>query len=260
MESTERKIRSLKFYIMISTVAFVLITALFIVTTVSFMFAVGKYLSKDKAEPAPVQTVQTPVPVRGGPVTKHDITLSGIVSGNMASTEKYFRFGIEITELDPGDAFTVEYKGDGFYADRVVGNTSSTKEAYRGITQPSRITAGTDGVGKENIYLAHGQTVVIRGVPSTAKYTVTVDPETYAPSVTATEGEINSKKNTVTVNSVTTDNTIVFENVRSGMIPTGLGGSFIFILIFPFLFILRLITLIEVRHTAAGKEKNDEDE
>ena len=49
MEGTERKIRNLKFYIVISTAVFILITALFTVTTVFYMFAVGKYITRDRS-------------------------------------------------------------------------------------------------------------------------------------------------------------------------------------------------------------------
>ena len=206
MEGTERKIRNLKFYIVISTAVFILITALFTVTTVFYMFAVGKYMTRDRSGSAATEAPAT------ASAAKHDIILGNIVSGDAGEKDKYFRFGVEVTGVNPGDSFDIEYSGEGFRADRVVKSTGSTREEYRGKVQPSSVTAGEDGRGTADIYLSDGQTVVIRDVPSTAEYTVTEDSEDYVPSVTASEGETGSKKNTVTVKSATQDNTIVFEN------------------------------------------------
>lgn len=156
----------------------------------------------------------------------HNLTFSKTVAGNQASRDKYFKFHVKIENATAGTVYTVSLADDS-NANTTDGNADATPTktdatVYTSMSNPTSLTANASGVVEADFYLQHGQSIVVRGLADTTKYTVTETQEDYKPNVTATEGTVAAAKNSVVVDSSAVDNTEAFTNTRNGVVPTGI--------------------------------------
>ena len=174
----------------------------------------------------------------------HDLEFSKTVSGNQASHDKYFKFGVIIENATPGNVFDVSYENDGNQytndgdADKTTGNNSATLDEYEGLAQPEKLTVGADGTVHQDFYLQHGQKIVIRGIQDTSKYTVFEIQEDYKMDVVVTSDDTSYTRDEfyceqcceefpAIVNAeMTADSTLDYTNTRDGVIPTGVAALY----------------------------------
>ena len=155
--------------------------------------------------------------------TSKDLKVEKEVSGNQASRDKYFEFTVTATNVTDADSYVVSLADDNDAntndgsADAKSGTTAATIEANQDKTNPTTVTGAQLKEGVK-FYLHHNQSVVVRGLPLNANYTVTENAEDYASEVKS--GDTNSG----TIGTVAGENkmaTAGFTNTRNGVIPTG---------------------------------------
>lgn len=173
----------------------------------------------------------------------HDITLSKAVSGNQASHDKYFEFGVTIRNATPGNVFDVSYIDDGDQytldgdADKTTGSNSATLDEYEGKAQPEKLTVGADGTVTQRFYLQHNQKIVIRGIQDTSEYFIWEVPEDYKADIeltgdtngvisTRATGEKCVADQTNDNGGLTADTEVAYTNTRDGVIPTGVAALY----------------------------------
>ena len=146
----------------------------------------------------------------------HDLKISKTVSGNQASKDKVFAITVNIANALPDASYTVSIAPDEDDAtqDGHAPATSATNAATiadnAGKTNVTSITAGNDGTASQTFYLADGDNVVIRGLPTGATYTVTENAEDYKSASEDTSGTMSANHHAA------------FTNTRQGTIPTGI--------------------------------------
>ena len=157
--------------------------------------------------------------------TTKDLKIEKEVSGNQASRDKWFQLTATLTNVNDSDTFVVSIAADeddttnDGNADATSGTTSATRASNQGQTNPTTVTGAQLRAGV-NFYLQHGQSVVIRGLPLNASYTVTEDAEDYKSAVKSGD------TNTGVIATVAGNNKMAvagFTNTRNGVIPTGVA-------------------------------------
>lgn len=159
--------------------------------------------------------------------TTKDLKVEKEVAGNQASRDKYFELTVKCTDVADTDSFVVSLAADSDdttndgNADATSGaaKTGGTIAANAEKTNPTVVTGAQlksdDGV---KFYLQHGQSVVVRGLPLNASYTVTENAEDYSSATKS--GDTNSG----VIGTVAGANKMAvagFTNTRAGVIPTG---------------------------------------
>ena len=165
--------------------------------------------------------------------TTKDLKMEKEVTGNQASRDKWFEFTATLTNVNDNDSFVVSITADedattnDGNADATTGTTSATRASNRGQTNATTVTGAQLKAGTK-FYLQHGQSIVIRGLPLNASYTVTEDAEDYESAVKS--GDTNSGV-IATVAGSSKMATAGFTNTRDGIIPTGvamgIGGALV---------------------------------
>ena len=187
---------------------------------------------------------------------RKDLQINKAVSGNQASRDKWFKLTATLTGVNASDTFVVSIANDSDAntndgnADATSGTTAATKAANQGQTNATSVT-GTELLAGKDFYLQHGQSVVIRGLPLNAVYTLTEDAEDYASAQTT------GMTNTGTIGTVAGENKVAqagFTNTRNGVIPTG-----VMMAVAPFA-IATLIGGAGVATMSMKKRKKEEDE
>ena len=152
---------------------------------------------------------------------RKDLKIENTVSGNQASRDKWFRFFVKMENVNDADKFTVSNSptrsNDSGNADEKSGSTAATKPEYRNQDNKLEVTGAELKAGVP-FYLQGTQSVVIRGLPQNASYTVTEDAEDYLSSVP--DGCTNSG----VIGNIAGENKLTragFTNTRNGVIPTG---------------------------------------
>lgn len=157
--------------------------------------------------------------------TTKDLKIEKEVTGNQASRDKYFELTVTMADgtVNGSDSFVVSLANDSDAntndgnADATSGTNAATIAANAGKTNPTTVT-GAQLLAGQKFYLQHGQSVVIRGLPANANYTVTENKEDYSSAVKS--GDTNSG----VIGTVAGSNkmaTAGFTNTRDGIIPTG---------------------------------------
>ena len=153
---------------------------------------------------------------------RKDLKIENTVSGNQASRDKWFRFFVKMENVNDADKFTVSNSptrsSDSGNADEKSGSTAATKPEYRNQDNKLEVTGAELKAGVP-FYLQGTQSVVIRGLPQNASYTVTEDAEDYLSSVP--DGCTNSG----VIGDIAGENKLTragFTNTRNGVIPTGI--------------------------------------
>lgn len=168
----------------------------------------------------------------------NDLTISKTVSGNQASSDKYFKFVLALTNAGANSKIDVDITN----ADATVGSNSATIDTYEGETNASVINTSDAGVATYTFYLQHGQSIAVKGLPLNTSYTLTETAEDYTPTATITGDTINGATGSTAVaaavtteganstaviadSALTADTTIAATNTRTGTIPTGIVNS-----------------------------------
>lgn len=190
-----------------------------------------------------------------------DITLSKKVTGNQGYKDQYFRFHVDVTDLDAdakmfvtdGAGSRTAYKAEDTVAYEYDKDTGTRKAGQnRFVAQTGTFTDVTAAQGSDadmaglaltaddkgkasfDVYLKDGETVRLNGLTAGAKYTIKETSEDYSASATKAAGAEEAKairlahaaadhSDTTPENVLSTnDETVAFTNTREGILPTGL--------------------------------------
>ena len=131
------------------------------------------------------------------------VTLEKQVSGAFASRSQFFKFTVSLTGADKKQSYSFDYT-----------NGSSSHD---GTKNAASITTDENGHGTADIWLKHGDTVVIKNIPLSAKYSIAENPGEYVPSIM-----INGKKADAVSERSAAPDVIVFTNTNTAILPTGI--------------------------------------
>ena len=151
-----------------------------------------------------------------------DLTLRKQVTGNQASSDKYFEFTLNIDKAQPNTKYDVVIDE----ADATSKANAATIEANAGKTNVTSITTDAAGKATQKFYLQHGQQVTVQGLAKDTTYAVTENTEDYkstANTAAAPVVEIKADTDSAEVNGTiaSKDLTTGYLNTRDGVIPTG---------------------------------------
>ena len=180
----------------------------------------------------------------------NDLTFSNTITGNQASHDKYFKYTLTLgnagdstklwVDITNADASTGQ--GNGATLDDYNNKTNPNSFEEDSTTHKRYVVTGSDGSLTKDFYLQYGQSIVVKGIPNNASYSIVEVAEDYTPSVTVTGDTINGKTGstavagvesagtssttyTVADSALTADTTLAFSNARLGTIPTGVITS-----------------------------------
>ena len=134
------------------------------------------------------------------------VTLKKQVSGAFASKSQFFKFTVSLTGADKKQSYSFDYT-----------NGSNTHDGTKNATS---ITTDENGNGTADIWLKHDDTVVIKNIPLSAKYSIAEDPGEYVPSIT-----INGEKADAVSERSAAPDVIAFTNTNVAILPTGIYGK-----------------------------------
>lgn len=173
--------------------------------------------------------------------TTQDLTLTKNVTGNQGFRDQYFKFHVDITNLDGGARLfltdkdgnkpykstdTVAYAYNKDTGTRTTGHNrfaaTEGNGSFADVSAPdgadadmSGLALTADGEGKASfdVYLKHGETVKLNGLTAGAKYTIKETSEDYSATAKRTVGTQNAADVTLThSNTDHTDATPTGEN------------------------------------------------
>lgn len=154
----------------------------------------------------------------------HNLTISKTVSGNQASRDEYFEFTVSITGAAPSSTIVVDLANA--QAETTPNGINTTA-----LTNPASFTTDASGAATYTCYIQHDQSVILKGLPDTAKYTVTenvttLTDEGYVASIARTGEDtdpvIAAPQVTDTTSGITNDTALAYTNTKEGVIPTGI--------------------------------------
>lgn len=164
------------------------------------------------------------------------------VTGNLGSKDQYFPFNVVITNGKEGNRYNISYTN----ATQEIAANPNAASSYitTAIHQPSRtVAANSEGRSEFTIYLQHGQSIEITGLPDGAIYQITEADNDYKTEykvnftkVELVDGEATVKPSeradiedtTKTISAFANENedaTVVFTNKKSGILPTGIAAN-----------------------------------
>ena len=154
--------------------------------------------------------------------TSNSLTIGKTVSGAGGSVDQYFKFTVNITGAGAGTVMTLDMSGaeTSTHANNAttytttVMNTANTKDDDNSKAG-QQLVANSSGEVTFDVYLHHGQSIVVKGVPNGASYTVT-EAEANANGYTTT-GQVT------TATAVATAPTATITNARAWTPATGLN-------------------------------------
>lgn len=173
-----------------------------------------------------------------------DLKVAKTLVGNQASRDKYFKFTVKLEGCISNSKLTLDMTK----ASQAPGKTVAT--AYEAAamaeangkdddseTDGQQISVDADGKAEFAVYLQHGQSILIQGIPYGASYTVTEVSEDYQPTLKLDgddhTGDSATEEGTAIVigtyngepgasdSFLQADTTLTVKNVRSGVVPTG---------------------------------------
>ena len=142
-------------------------------------------------------------------VTTYDLTVSKTVTGNQGSKDKYFQFTITISGVPAGTVVDL-VRTNMTAAPTQNAATIYTAAAMTAANGVASLTADASGEISYTVYLSHGESVQLLGIPKDAGYAVTEAAEDY--SCTLPDNDDGT---------LTADTTVAFTNSRTGTVPTG---------------------------------------
>lgn len=148
-----------------------------------------------------------------------NLSLTKIVSGNQGSKDQYFEFVVTIDnagsmtemtlDMSQADLSPTANGGTSFTASNMA---SANQIDEDNIKNGQQIVADAHGHSGFTVYLQHGQTMVLKGLPKGTTYTIT---ETQEAGYNTTSENASGTISTDDVSSV-------YRNDKSGVIPTGI--------------------------------------
>lgn len=161
-------------------------------------------------------------------LTAYDLEFGKNVNGNQASHDKYFAVTVTLNGVLPNTSFVVSYADDsnrntkdGNADINIAANpNAATTVITSEVVQPTTISVPNDKTTvSQTFYVQHGQSIVIRGIPTGTQYTITENEEDYKPSVKVNNDD-RSDTNSAS-GTISEDTLVSFINTRNGVIPTG---------------------------------------
>lgn len=154
--------------------------------------------------------------------TTNDLTISKTVTGNQGDKNEYFKFTVEIetNTSNAGNKYSVD----------LTNATSTAIDVEEGTSHvnPAELTVGDDGKVTQVFYLKHNESIIIKGLTASTKYTVTetvAEAEGYTTSNKVNNVE-SSDEMTTGENNMSTDASVAFENNKQVNTPTGIITTF----------------------------------
>ena len=187
--------------------------------------------------------------------TTQDLTLTKNVTGNQGFRDQYFRFHVDVTDLDANAkmfvtdeagsrtaykaADTVAYEYDKDSGTRKAGQDRFVAQtgAFADVTAAQgsdadmsglALTADDKGKASFDVYLKDGETVRLNGLTAGAKYTIKETSKDYSASATKNDQAIDLTHNKTDHTDATAtqtlagDEKVAFTNDREGTLPTGI--------------------------------------
>ncbi|BBH25306.1 hypothetical protein SG0102_02400 [Intestinibaculum porci] len=188
--------------------------------------------------------------------TTQDLTLTKTVTGNQGFRDQYFKFHVDITDLDGGARLfltdkdghkpykstdTVAYAYNAGTGKRDGGQkrfvATEGKGSFADVSAPAgadadmsglALTANDSGNASFDVYLKHGESLKVNGLTEGAKYTVTETSEDYSASATKNAQAIDlthskdDHTDAIATQTLAGDETIAYTNDREGVLPTGI--------------------------------------
>lgn len=174
----------------------------------------------------------------------NDLTLEKNVTGNQGDRDKYFAFTVNISDAVAGTIYTVDLT-DADESPMVDGT---------GETNPASLTVAAGGTVKATFYLKHEQSIVIQGLTSGTKYTITetdYSADGYTTTNTDNTADGADGKTTGQHAMGTVDHTVTFTNDKDGAIPTGILLETTPYLVMGGVVVVGLVALVATRRRRA---------
>ena len=151
-----------------------------------------------------------------------NLTFGKQVTGNQGSKDKYFKFHLKIEGALPSTVYTVDVSD----ADASISANPNmaTTVITSTVNNATSLTAGNTGSVEAAFYLQHDQSILVKGLPKGATYTVTENKEDYVSTdgATYTRGSSQITANGATSGTIgTADVATGFTNSNNGIVPTG---------------------------------------
>lgn len=149
-----------------------------------------------------------------------NLTLTKEVTGNQGDRDKYFRFKVELANCGNGTKYDVTVPNSGLAEEDL-----EDSDLLANVNKTS-LEAGEDGTVTAYYYLKDGESIVIKGVTSDTKYTITENnyttTEGYTTTNTDNTGAGADGKTTTQKTMPATAHTVTFTNHKQGTVPTGI--------------------------------------
>lgn len=160
--------------------------------------------------------------------TTYDLVIEHEIEGNQGSKDEYFPYTVTLTDLTPGETFTVDLSD----AEATTSITGYNYDASTGggVSNPTEITCPAGSTtATATFWLKDDQSVTIYGLSAGQAYDVVVeDDELIAQKYSSTQAiagddEVVSGKAPYEVQdtSISDDTTLTFTHTKNGVIPTG---------------------------------------
>ena len=156
------------------------------------------------------------------------LKISKTVAGNQGSKDEYFKFTIK---LENNGSVTVPDNSLFGVSGQDKTPTSNTANKYTDMSSnniTNNILTGAQLKAGYDIYLQHGQTVIISGIIENCKFTVEEDPDTYDVTTTFKTDETTPVDQTdtndadeIVSGTLEKSSIVTFTNTKNGVIPTG---------------------------------------
>lgn len=162
------------------------------------------------------------------------ITLKKQVSGIFTDKSKFFRFTISVAGVAKNQNYSIDL-------------TNGSSE-HDGKKNPMFITTDANGHGSTDVWLKHGDEIVLKNLPLDAKYSITEDAPGYEKSIEANGSPVKD----ISDRSVAAE-TVVFTNTNTAILPTGLRNRTTIAMICAAIIFLIAFFTICLRITRKGK-------
>lgn len=173
-----------------------------------------------------------------------ELTVAKTLVGNQASRDKYFKFTVKLENCVRNSQLTLDMTMASQAPVKTVATAyeaadmaTANRKDDDALAEGQQISVDGEGKAQFDVYLQHGQSILIKGIPYGASYTVTEVPEDYQPSLVfagddCTNDSATEPGNTIVIGTyegnpgaedsfLKLTTTLTFKNTRSGAIPTG---------------------------------------
>ena len=163
------------------------------------------------------------------------IVLKKQVSGIFADRSKFFRFTVSVAGAAKNQSYLIDL-------------TNGSSEYNDGKKNPQYIKTDANGHGSTDVWLKHGDEIVLKNLPLDAKYSITEDASGYEKSIEANGSSVKD----ISDRPVAAE-TVVFTNTNTAILPTGLRSRTTIAMICAAIVFLTAFFTICFRITRKGK-------